>query len=68
MLASCAGREGFPMPKTFWIWAISVFFLAASVAISAAFILALTGALPLAPSQQAYLDNLTPLEIGRAHV
>ena len=45
-----------------WIWAISVFFLAASLAISAAFVLALTGVLPLAAAQQAYLNNLTPLD------
>jgi hypothetical protein len=45
-----------------WVWAISLFFLAASLAISAAFVLALTGVLPLAPAQQAYLDKLTPVD------
>ena len=45
-----------------WVWAISLFFLAASLAISAVFVLALTGVLSLAPAQQAYLDNLTPVD------
>lgn len=45
-----------------WVWAISLFFLGASLAISIAFVLALTGALPLAVAQQSYLDNLTPLD------
>ncbi len=45
-----------------WVWAISLFFLGASVAISAAFVLALTGVIGLAPAQQAYLDKLTPLD------
>jgi hypothetical protein len=45
-----------------WVWAISLFFLAASVAISLTFVLALTGAIALAPAQQAYLSNLTPLD------
>jgi hypothetical protein len=48
--------------RPFWIWSITAFFLAASVLISLAFILALGGRIDLTAAQQAYLDGLTPLD------
>lgn len=45
-----------------WVWAISAFFFAASVAISLAFILSLTGMVHIGPAQEAYLANLTPFD------
>lgn len=45
-----------------WVWAITLFFLAASLGISLAFILALTGGISVSPAQQVYLDALTPLD------
>ncbi len=45
-----------------WVWATSAFFLGASVAISLAFVLALSGAVAVSPAQQTYLDSLTPLD------
>jgi hypothetical protein len=45
-----------------WVGVISLFFLTVSVVISLAYILALTGTIAIGPAQQAYLDNLTPLD------
>ena len=45
-----------------WVWPISGFFLAASIAISLSFILALAHTIPVTAAQQDYLDNLTPLD------
>jgi hypothetical protein len=45
-----------------FVWPISAFFLAASVAISLAFVLALSDRVPLTPAQQDYIAGLTPLD------
>jgi len=45
-----------------WVWATSAFFLGVSIAISLAFVVALTGGIPLSAAQQDYLVSLTPLD------
>ena len=53
-------EQGRARPR--WAWSISAFFLGVSIAVSLAFVVALTGKVPLSAAQQGYLASLTPLD------
>lgn len=50
--------------RTGWIWAISIFYLVSAGWTLLSFVLIYSGAISVNPAQRAYLDSLSPFDLG----